>query len=73
MMVKLKKLLPKTFGATNTPHTFVLKKDGAAFKVAYIGAIDDNTKDASSGHKEVCRRCGVDALLANQGSCYSKN
>src|SRR5688572_11310447 len=35
----------KAFGATNTPHVFLLKKDGAAFKVVYIGAIDDNAKD----------------------------
>ncbi len=38
----------KTYGATRTPHVFVLKNDGGKFKVAYIGAIDDNAMDASS-------------------------
>ena len=38
----------KAFGATNTPHAFVLKKEGSAFKVAYIGAIDDNAKDPAA-------------------------
>ena len=30
----------KSFGATNTPHVFVLQKNGNDFKVAYIGTID---------------------------------
>src|SRR5262249_2637203 len=29
------------YGATNTPHMFVIDKDG---KVAYMGAIDDNAQ-----------------------------
>jgi len=37
----------KDFGATRTPHTFLLQKVDGQFKVAYIGAIDDNTDDAS--------------------------
>lgn len=36
----------KAFGATNTPHIFVLTKSGDTYKVAYIGAIDDNSRDA---------------------------
>lgn len=35
------------FGATRTPHTFVLSKVGDDFVVEYIGAIDDNTKDGA--------------------------
>lgn len=38
----------KSFGATNTPHAFVLKKEGTTFKVSYIGAIDDNARDANA-------------------------
>ncbi len=53
------------FGATNTPHTFVLKREGKDFKVAYIGAIDDNTKDAASATKRYVEDA-VDALLTNQ-------
>lgn len=36
--------IAKTFGATNTPHLFVLKRVGEDLQVAYIGAID-NAKD----------------------------
>jgi len=36
------------FGATRTPHIFLLKRDGADLRVAYIGAIDDNFRDASA-------------------------
>jgi peroxiredoxin len=36
------------YGATRTPHVFLLQNKGGKFKVAYIGAIDDNAMDASS-------------------------
>lgn len=32
----------KAYGATRTPHVFLLKNEGGTFRVAYIGAIDDN-------------------------------
>lgn len=50
------------FGATNTPHVFVLHKVGNSFKVAYIGAIDNNPRDASSADKKYVDTA-VDALL----------
>lgn len=53
----------KAYGATNTPHVYVLKKEGGAFKVAYIGAIDNNTKDANAADKKYVEEA-VDALLA---------
>jgi peroxiredoxin len=37
----------KAFGATRTPHVFVLKNDGGKFTVQYIGTIDDNAQDAN--------------------------
>jgi peroxiredoxin len=55
----------KNFGATNTPHVFLLVKEGTGFKVAYIGAIDDNAKDASAVSKKYVEEA-VDALLANK-------
>lgn len=55
----------KSFGATNTPHVFVLKNDNNAFKVAYIGAIDDSPRDASSASKKYVENA-VDALLLNK-------
>jgi len=35
----------RQFGATRTPHVFLLKNTGGKFKLAYIGAIDDNTNE----------------------------
>lgn len=36
----------KTYGATRTPHLYVLTRQGNDFVVSYIGAIDDNSEDA---------------------------
>jgi len=55
----------KSFGATNTPHVFLLKKESAAFKVAYIGAIDDKPKSAEAVTKKYVEEA-VDALLSNK-------
>lgn len=55
----------KNYGATNTPHVYVLKKEGANFKVAYIGAIDNNTKDAAAADKKYVEEA-VDALVAGK-------
>ena len=38
----------RTYGATKTPHVFVLAKEKGAFVVKYIGAIDDNTDDEAA-------------------------
>lgn len=38
----------QTYGATKTPHIFLLQKEGGKFKVAYVGAIDDNAMDEAS-------------------------
>lgn len=42
----------KQFGATNTPHVYVLAKEGNKMVVKYIGAIDNNTDDASKADKK---------------------
>jgi peroxiredoxin len=55
----------KSFGATNTPHVFVLKNESGTFKVAYIGAIDNNSRDGSSADKKYVEDA-VEALLANK-------
>jgi len=36
------------YGALRTPHVFLLQKKNDGFYVAYIGAIDNNYKDASA-------------------------
>jgi peroxiredoxin len=38
----------KTFGATNTPHVFIVSNQQSYFKVEYIGAIDDNSYEPQS-------------------------
>jgi len=39
------------YGATKTPHTFLLKRDGNKFRVSYIGAIDDDQRSAQVEEK----------------------
>ncbi len=36
------------YGATRTPHVFILQKSGEDLTVRYIGAIDDNYKDSEA-------------------------
>jgi len=38
----------KAFGATRTPHVYILKKEKDNLTVKYIGAIDDNTNDPAA-------------------------
>jgi Peroxiredoxin len=58
------KVFPQ-YGATKTPHVFVLQKKNGKNIVRYIGAIDDNYANANDvSHKYV--EAAVDALLANQ-------
>ena len=40
------------YGATRTPHIFLLNRSGDDLIVSYIGAIDDNYKDAASVQEE---------------------
>lgn len=56
--------IARTYGATRTPHVYVLKKTAKGNEVAYVGAIDDNYEDASAA-KEKYVEAAVDALLAN--------
>jgi peroxiredoxin len=53
------------FGATRTPHIFLLNKKGSDLIVEYIGAIDDNHKDASQV-KEHYLANAIDALLKGE-------
>jgi peroxiredoxin len=41
-----------TYGATNTPHVYLLKKKGADLVVSYIGAIDNNPQNAAGADKK---------------------
>ncbi|CAI8152388.1 MAG: Thiol-disulfide oxidoreductase ResA [Formosa sp. Hel3_A1_48] len=59
------------YGATKTPHVYVLQKNNEMLTVRYIGAIDDNYKDAN---KVVLKYVedAVDALLMNRKVPVSK-
>nr|WP_235906155.1 thioredoxin family protein [Patiriisocius marinistellae] len=54
-----------TYGATKTPHVYLLKKEDNGNVVKYIGAIDDNVRNASSV-KETFLANAVDELLAGK-------
>ena len=55
------KVYPK-FGATRTPHVFVLDKNRV---VSYIGAIDDNAGDPTAVKKHYVEMA-ADALLGGK-------
>ncbi len=57
--------IAKAYGATNTPHLYVLAKENGALVVKYIGAIDDNAQDATKATKHYVEDA-VDELLANK-------
>lgn len=53
------------FGATRTPHVFVLSNGGKAFTLEYIGTIDNNYEDASLADEKYVEDA-VNALLAGK-------
>lgn len=61
LMDEGQKVYPK-FGATKTPHIYVLEKTSKGNVVQYIGAIDDNHRDASAVKVKYVENA-VDALL----------
>jgi peroxiredoxin len=55
--------IAKQYGATNTPHVYVLsKQDGDELRIEYVGAIDNNADDASKADKHYVQDA-VNALL----------
>ncbi len=53
------------YGATRTPHVFILKNTGAGFSTEYIGAIDDSAKDLNAIEERFVEKA-IDQLLAGQ-------
>lgn len=53
------------YGATRTPHVFVLQKTDKGTTVEYIGAIDDNTEDAAAAKNKYVEDA-VNALLKGE-------
>ena len=53
------------YGATRTPHVFLLNRTGDDLVVSYIGAIDDNYRDPDAVEEEYLTDA-IDALLAGE-------
>lgn len=53
----------QAYGATRTPHIFLLENNGGKFKVAYIGAIDDNAMDAAAVTQKYLERA-IGAIIS---------
>lgn len=58
------KIYPQ-YGATRTPHVFLLKRNGQDLEVAYIGAIDDNYQDASQVNERYLANA-IHAVMNNE-------
>jgi len=61
----------KRFGATNTPHMYILQKENDQYRVAYIGTIDNNPKSAEQASKHYIDDA-MKALLSGQEVEVSK-
>ncbi|HPA87984.1 MAG TPA: thioredoxin family protein [Bacteroidales bacterium] len=55
--------IARHYGATNTPHVYVLSRDGDNLQVEYTGAIDNNADDKSKADKKYVEDA-VSALLS---------
>ncbi len=64
LMDEGQKIYPQ-YGATKTPHVYILQKTSKGNQVKYIGAIDDNYQDASAVKSKYVEDA-VDALLAGK-------
>ncbi len=64
VMDKNQSIYPQ-YGATKTPHVYVLQKTTKGNQVKYIGAIDDNYKDAAAVTTTYVEDA-VDALINNE-------
>lgn len=64
LMDEGQKIYPQ-YGATKTPHVYVLEKTKKGNQVKYIGAIDDNYQDADAVNIKYVENA-VDALLSGK-------
>ncbi len=60
-----KQTVYKKFGATKTPHVFILNKKGKDFILEYIGAIDDSPRKADKVKEKYINKV-VDSLLEDK-------
>jgi len=59
------------FGATNTPHVFLLKQLNGSFQLVYMGAIDDNPRNADQADKKYVEDA-IAAILENKEVAVKK-
>lgn len=55
----------KAYGATRTPHVFILQRDKSDLIVRYIGAIDDNYEEPKKVKTKFVENA-IQALLTNE-------
>ncbi len=55
--------IAKAYGASRTPHVFILQKEAGSLIVKYIGAIDDNSDDATAVKEKYAEKA-LDNLIA---------
>jgi len=60
----VQKIYPQ-YGATATPHTYILQKEKAGLRVKYIGGIDDSSRNPANVKTKYVEDA-VDALLNNK-------
>ena len=70
-LIDEKQHVARAFGATNTPHVFVLRREGSSFIVSYIGAIDNNPRDGSQADQKYVEDA-VNSLLAGKSAPVQK-
>lgn len=61
----------RAFGATNTPHVYILEQVGSNMVLSYIGAIDNNTQDANAADKKYVEDA-VNSLLKGEKPTTTK-
>ncbi len=64
-LIDVKQEVYPKYGATKTPHVYVLKNTKVGFNVAYIGAIDNNSRDASAVTESYLSNAIDELLLGN--------
>jgi peroxiredoxin len=65
-LLDAKQEIYKIYGATKTPHVFLLKKDRVkGLEVKYIGTIDDNYQDAGAVTQKYLANA-IDAVIADK-------
>jgi peroxiredoxin len=57
--------IASAYGATRTPHVFILNRENGKLVVKYIGAIDNNTEDPEKADRKYVEEA-VDALIAGK-------